>query len=369
MIHTHAQAYRLLGLIALCGELPADAIRRLPMTDSYRYKVIAGLKNQKLVRLFERDGLKGYRLTPAAKRLLMQTQPDRFSTYLDRSGGQLPCRSEPARRLRLHAAAQACITMMGAGVPLFPDEKAPLFEPSLSAAVPKPSGAVFYCPREVKDIGLEAAKIRSSRVAGILFDTERIYLTYNTGGTVMKWETQAELRLRSLVETRFCRNPCHSWYSDEHVIGLMLGDSTDTALQLLTSSGGYRRSGYRPDAGFTRFWFCPNTPEGELQIRILTSPVYGQLRRLLLSDLRTGLPAVSMECDALDSTGRPVLLSLDFDMPRLRRFHDALELFGYTGEIFCFDFQARALQTYMDGLADIRPVSLEKIRKEFHIEV
>lgn len=160
MIHPHSQAYHLLGLIAVCGELPADAIHRLPISESYRYKVIASLKSQKLIRLFGRDGIKGYRLTPVAKKLLLQTQPDRFSYYLD--AGRVSCRSEPSRRRRLHAAAQTYITMIRAGVPLFYDEKAPIFEPSLSAAVPKPSGAVFYCPTEVKDIGLEAAKIRSS---------------------------------------------------------------------------------------------------------------------------------------------------------------------------------------------------------------
>lgn len=69
MIHPHSQAYHLLGLIAVCGELPADAIHRLPISESYRYKVIASLKSQKLIRLFGRDGIKGYRLTPVAKKL------------------------------------------------------------------------------------------------------------------------------------------------------------------------------------------------------------------------------------------------------------------------------------------------------------
>ena len=49
MSYPRSQAYRLLGLIALCGELPADAIRRLPISGSYRYKVIASLKSQKLI--------------------------------------------------------------------------------------------------------------------------------------------------------------------------------------------------------------------------------------------------------------------------------------------------------------------------------
>ena len=367
MIQPHSQAYHLLGLIAVCGELPADDICRLPISESYRYKVVACLKSQKLIRLFERDSIKGFRLTQAAKKLLLQTQPDRFLYYLN--AGRVSCRSEPARRLRLHAAAQTYITMLGAGVPLFHDEKAPIFESPYLASVPRPSGAVFYCPNEVKSIGLEATKIRSSRTSGILFDNERIYLTYNTGSTVMKWETRAELRLRSLVESRFCRNPIQPWYSNENVIGLMLGDGMETALLLLDSNGGGKRSGYRTDTGFTRFWFCPNTPEGELQLRILTSPIYAQLCRILLSDLTVGIPAVSMECDALDSEGRPILLSLCFDMPRLKRFRDALELFGYTGKIICFDFQAPTLQTFMGRLADIQSVSLEKVRKEFRIKV
>ena len=75
-----------------------------------------------------------------------------------------------------------------------------------------------------------------------------------------------------------------------------------------------------------------------------------------------------MEHDALDAEGRPVLLALDFDLPRLRRFRSAMELFSYTGRIFCFDFQAPVLQAYMGGLADVQPVSLEKAMKEFHIQ-
>lgn len=55
-------------------------------------------------------------------------------------------------------------------------------------------------------------------------------------------------------------------------------------------------------------------------------------------------------------------------MPRIKRFRSALELFSYTGRIYCFDFQAPVLQVYMSGLADVQPVSLEKVVKEFHIQ-
>ena len=366
MSDTPSQAYHLLELIALCGELPAAAICRLPMTKSYRYKVVAGLKNKKLIRLYERDGVKAYRLTAAAKELLMQQSPSRFHTYLDGSAEQNLYRSELTRRLRLHANAQTYVTMRNAGIPLFRDEKAPLFEASPRAAVSQPDAAVFYCSREFKDIGNESKKIRSSRASGILFDDKRIYLTYNTGGTIMKWEHQTEMRLRSLIDARFCHNPERSWYSGDDIIGLMLGDSMETALQLLRSGGGYRNSGFRPDAAFERFWFCPNSPAGEAQLRILTSSsIYAQIRQLLLSDLMPKSEESSIEHDAWEPSGRPILLALDFDMPRLRRFRDALELFGRTGQLFCFDFQVPVLREYMDGLVDVRSVSLDKIRRRY----
>ncbi len=366
MRDTPSQALALLELIALCGEVPAAVIRRLPMTESYRYKVVAGLKNKKLIRLFERDGVKAYRLTVAAKDLLMRQAPDRFRFYLDGNAEQNLYRSELTRRLRLHSNAQTCVTMLNAGIPLFRDEKAPLFEAFPRAAVSQPTEAVFYSSREIKDIGLESKKIRSSRASGILFDDTRIYLTYNTGSVIMKWEYQTELRLRSLLDARFCHNPERPWYSDSNIIGLMLGDDMEIALQLLRSSGGYRNSGFRPDASFERFWFCPNTPEGEAQLQILTSSsVYTQIRRLLLSDLMLKTDDCSVEHDAWESEGRPVLLALDFNMPRLKRFHDSLELFGKTGQLFCFDFQVPVLQEYMNGLAEIRSVSLDKIQRRF----
>lgn len=86
MIHPHSQAYHLLGLIAVCGELPADAIHRLPISESYRYKVIASLKSQKLIRLFGRDGIKGYRLTPVAKNCCCRHSLTGFRTIWMQAG-------------------------------------------------------------------------------------------------------------------------------------------------------------------------------------------------------------------------------------------------------------------------------------------
>lgn len=354
MEQQHSQALQLLGWLALCGELPAAVIHRLPMKKSYQYKIIAALKQQKYIRLFQRDHLKAYRLTAAGKKRLMQDAPARYGAYLHRPG-----RSERNRRLRLHAAAQAYATVYNAGIPLFCDEKPP-WPPS---GMLQPSQAVFYDAAEIKAIGLESKKIRSSRAVGFLLYPQGGYLMYHTGGTIMKWESQTEFRMYAVMEGRLSKSlPFQA--RDRPVAGLMLGDNMDTAYQLLTSDGGRRHDGFRPEGSFPRFLYCPTAPDGEAQLRLLVSPEWEQIRQWLLSGLSSKAETFPIEHDAWES-GRPVLLALDFDLPRLKRFHDALGLFGRTGQVVCFDFQAPALQKYLNGLAEIQVVSLEKTERRF----
>lgn len=347
-----SQAQYILMLTALCGELPLSVLPRLPITESYRYKVIADLKNKKLIRLFERDSVKAYRVTVKGKRLLVCKEPKHFC--LDEN----PNRSELKRRLHTHLSAQALVTIQNAGIPLFHDGQSMLFSPE-SETIRFP---VFYTAREVKDIGVESRKIRSSRIAGVLCDRRKIYLVYNTGASIMKWEHRTELRMRSVLDTKLCLNAQCSQYSEHEIIGLMFGDGMDSALQLLNGNGGYRKQGYRPDGSFEMFWFCPNTPEGEAQLSILTAAEYPSIGKLLLSGFARSSNR-RIDCDAVDTENRPVLLALDFDMPRLKRFRDALQLFGETGSIYCFDFQVPTMRAYMGALAKIHSVSLQKTKE------
>ena len=68
---TDTLAGLLLTLTALSGEFPAALVSRLPGTEHYRQKVVKALKRDKLIRTFYRDGLRGLRLTAAAKKLLL----------------------------------------------------------------------------------------------------------------------------------------------------------------------------------------------------------------------------------------------------------------------------------------------------------
>lgn len=97
-----SQAYQLLALVALSGELPASQLSRLAGGTSYKENVVKSLKRQRLLLSYYKNGLRGYRLTAAAKKLLLEHNPERFSFYLSGACATNHIRSEPEQRLRLH---------------------------------------------------------------------------------------------------------------------------------------------------------------------------------------------------------------------------------------------------------------------------
>lgn len=165
--------YLLLTLTALCGEYPIRQISHLPGGSAYLESVVTALRRDGLLRTFSKDGLRGLRLTSSAKRLLLADAPEWFSAYLTGSSEPNKLKSEISRRLRLHRMAEILTIMHNADIPAFPWEKAPFSAASQSAAIP-----AYYTSREVKEIGPQGAKIKSSRATGILLTDGGIFLTY-----------------------------------------------------------------------------------------------------------------------------------------------------------------------------------------------
>ena len=124
--------YELLALTAICGELPCACADRLTSSKSYRKKVVTSLTHDKLLRIFSKDHLRGYRLGIRGKRLLRERAPERFQFYLSGRTDTNSIKSSPARRLRLHRIAQTYVTMMNAGAVIHRDEKPPIFSPNVS---------------------------------------------------------------------------------------------------------------------------------------------------------------------------------------------------------------------------------------------
>ena len=294
---------------------------------------------------------------------MLQQNPERFAFLKDTGLEVNMYRSQINRRLRLHTAAQVYTTMILAGFSIFADEKTLLFQYRQDAG----NRIAYYNSSETKDLGIEGIKVRSSRATGVLLGPGRILLVYNTGQTLMKWESQTELRLYALIESKLCRE--NSVYEDDDLGGLMLGNSMDMAYELLTNSGRNKRNSFQLRDTFPRFYYCPSTTQGIQQLRCTLRPdVMADLRALLLSDLLPPAPDAIMEQDAVDAQGRPVLLALDFDMARIKRYHDACEMFQIQGHLCCYDFQAAVLEKYMAGThAVIESVSLEKVIRRYNL--
>ena len=215
VIYTRDHRYLLLTLTALCGEYPIRQISRLPGGSAYLESVVTALRRDGLLRTFSKDGLRGLRLTTSAKRLLLADAPEWFSAYLTGSSEPNKLKSEIPRRLRLHRMAEILTIMHNTDIPAFPWEKAPFPAVGQSSAIP-----AYYTSIEVKEIGPQGTKIRSSRATGILLMDGGIFLTYNTAKAQMKWDYKAELRLKALLQTE-------EVMPDAEISGIVFGSSME----------------------------------------------------------------------------------------------------------------------------------------------
>mgnify|MGYP001107973252 CR=1 FL=1 len=53
------------------------------------------------------------------------------------------------------------------------------------------------------------------------------------------------------------------------------------------------------------------------------------------------------------------------DIPRINRFHTALQLQERTGTLICFDFQKEVLHRFCGGQAEFSTISFEKFERRF----
>ena len=364
MNFTDTTRYQLLELTALCGEFPSDQLHRLIPSETYAEKVITQLKSEKLLRTHYRDKLRGYRLTKKAKQYLLSNHPERFSFYLTGNSETNQIRSEPSRRLRLHQRAEGYLTLLHAHIPMFPDEKPKLFHSSSEAvSIDLRSRTLFYTSREIKQLGPSTTKIRNSRCMGVLLSPKTVYVVYNTGDSLMKWEYRTEIRVNALLQHYLSGNP----YSRVPAIhAIILGRNMDMAYRLFTSTGGYKKSQFLLDSSYEHFHYVPNTPEGEVLLQILCSPkLQKRLNQLLISDLLAPDPQLAIEHDALTSEHDIVLLAYDFDMSRINKFNTALKLFGYRGLLIAFDFQLPVLKDYLGDNLQYSSIDILKFKRGF----
>lgn len=334
----------ILTLTALSGELPFTTVGRLPAADTYKEYAVKQLKRNNLLRTFYRNGVRGFRLTSTAKRLLLTSWPDQFLPYLSGSTETNQLKSEVTRRLRLHRMAEVLVTMLNADVSVLPWEKPALFSPTLSNDAPTIERPTYYNSREVKELGELALKIRGSRSTGVLLTDRDIFVIYNTGPSQMKWKYTAEIRLKTLLEIELCQTRLPAQFMRTKQSAVVFATDMNQMAPLMGVGEDKRHNYFVLDGNFEHFYYLTCDHFGEVILQLLCYP--GE-QTILDTVLRKGFdPARSnwmVENDAIDGD-KPVLFAYTCDMPRICRFNAALESRGQTGTLFCFDFQAAAMR-------------------------
>ena len=346
----------LLGLTALCGDLPIKLLTLLPGSTEWTRKTVLSLRAGKLLMRHHKNGVSSLRLTKKGRELLLRADPERFrpvftETYLSR------CRkSDPVSMERIHRTAAVYLLMFRAGVRLYPDEKPPFYQ---LGSTPDFSVPAFYSSLEIKTQGLESTRIKAARAVGLLMGEKRTALVYHTGAAPLKWSPKAEQKLMGAVKGILMRQRIPI----SEVEGLIIGANMETALSLLQSEGGNRRQYFRLDGTFPVMRYLPCDEDGIRLLWLLCRPVSCKRMTEKLQSRYEAPIAFPFDSDAAID-GNPVLFAHDFDLERIKRFGTGLELFGKQGHAICFDFQADCLERYLGKAARLHLLEPTAIWKE-----
>ncbi len=360
------QGRQLLELVAVSGDFPVYLLERLPGKPAYRASMVKKLKKKGLLRTFYRDGLRTLRLGWLAKELLMQESSERFAFFLTGTAETSRLKSEKTRRLRLARMADMYTAMQNAGVEIFRDQKPAVFSREFSGKE-RIRAPCYYGSREIKETGLDAVKIRSSRMTGMLLTEEKGYVVYNCGDALMKWGSREELRLKIFLQLEVNSRRLGGQYGTDGLEAVLFADRMETALLLMQAEkkdGAY----FLFDGNYRHFYFLTNDYYGETLLRLLCCPGKKQEMEELM---RTGLEEKTENKTGQDGYGQdgtPVLFGWFFDLPRIVRFQKLLAFQNRTGRIICFDFQREILERYfaLKGTAlEFETIDFRKFERRF----
>lgn len=357
------QMYRILELIGVAGEMPTGALARVPGGKEYRRKCIGRAKKEGLIKLVHKDGLEGYRLTAAGKKLLLESNEERFSFFLSGSTDSNRVQAARRRRVRIHRTAEAYVIMQNAGVEIFRDRKLLVFSKAQT-----PEGLIFpayYGSREMKEAGQEFVKVKNSRAVGTLITPGGYFLVYNTGAGEIKWFEGAEERLIYEAPDYLKRAGVFPRSMKLSPKGIMLAESMDSFAGFLI--GGKQKFAFPKSGGkFQSMYWIPNTTQGEAMVKLLCrEDVFSGLHQALEENFFPPPASSALDIDALDDNGEPVLFACTFDAVRLNRFILSLEYDRCHGSVVCFDFQKKLMEEFCGRCISVKAVELNGVRQMY----
>lgn len=333
--------YRLLELIAICGEFPTTLLHRLPYSYDYARAIIGKLKKENFIRAHSSDKLKGYRLTVKAKKLLLENDPQKFSFYLTGNAETNIIRSEITRRIRLHRLAECHVLMQNTGVSVFGEKE----------IIP-----AFHSSRKIKEDFKDTLKIKGSRMMGVLETHDDIFTVYNIGNSYPKWNYQSELRAKVYIRNRWCAPPT----------GLIISHSFDQFTKVFKTASSNERCFFLLDNTYAHFYYLTHSRYGEVLIRLLCDTDKTELlNKTLMQGYFPKIKEYPIVHDAMDEDDNPVLFGYFMDIPKINRFLTALNMHGRYGTVICFDFQKDTLENICGDNIKVQAISFEKFERSF----
>ena len=366
MTDKNTQADELVGLIAMSGEFPTDAVYRLGGSGQYKEKLITHLKKSGVIKTHYKDKLRGYRLTTKTKQTLLTDNPDRFRFYFTGDVDTNIIQSSITRRLRLHRIANVIVTMHNADIKLLRDDKPDVFNSENSDFI-EMTYPSFYSSREFKELNHEMVKVKNARAVGILLTDKEIYIVYNTENYSMKWDYKSEMSVKAIIRQYLCQSRMPNQYPSLQVKGLLFGNGMEMLYQTFTGGDNPKRNRFFIDGPFDRFIYLTNDKYGEILLKLLCdNSKKGELDCILMENLHPPNRMLLVENDAIDDCGNPVLFAYLIDMPRLTRFNTSLSLQKQSGIIICFDFQKKILSEYCGERVTFDTIDFTKFKETFY---
>lgn len=334
----------LLLLIALSGELPADWIGRSVGSDSYGAALLTRLKEDGMIKLRKRDGIRGYLLREKGKKYLMEKYQEDVEMFISGSSCTNHVKSEPSRRLRLHRMSMVWIFCRRAGVKIFCSEKPKLFNR-------KWRETSYYGTNEWK---LKTdQEIKGSRACGLLIQ-DKAYVVYNTLDCRMKWQKKTERNLSARMTIRLRKMANVTLQG-----AILMGTGEEMIKTLLYSDGGLKGNLFQLDDVYEEYYYVPLCSEANLQFLLLCSREGNErLKSFLRQGLRQDSQLKGHLEEGIDRNGKPVYFCYLMGLWKLKRILE--RPIPKPGRIFCFSYQARELREIAPESFSVEAILPEK---------
>lgn len=317
--------------------------------EEYVRKSIIELKKQNKIEVYNKDNLKGIRLTNEYKKELKRR--DKRYKKINKTSAN---KSEKNRRIRLHKIAEIMEMMYRGNIKVYGREK-PSLERVEIEKLNEREEAIFYNSLELKRVNSDKFKqVSSSRFIGMLLLQNTQYIIYNTGNRQMRWSSQAENRL--LVFMMYLNE--NNKYQDS-TRRIMVGDNIEMIVPLLDSVNNKpTKIGFRLDLQEEYFHFIPKNEKGILMLRLLSKEKEYQKLVATLTNKYQRLDNYAIEYKTKGD--KKVIVCFLLDMVKLVKFKKKIEKEG--GVVICFEFQKDVIREYLGEIKDVEYIVYDSLK-------